>query len=242
MNFHCLMTRHRTNVCGLLGENSCDMRNFNTTPKSSCATIRWMVTALTLVLSLSAFNCAIASAQLTGKVIGVLDGDTLDVLDASKATHRIRLTGIDAPEKAQPFGQRSKEHLSDVVFGKQVEVQAGKSDKYGRTVGKVVVQGVDANLEQVKAGFAWHYKQYAAEQSVSDRALYSSAEEKARIAHLGLWHDAKPMPPWEWRHGGKNQPTATSIASGCPCSDAAYCTGPKGGHYCIAPTGKKRYQ
>lgn len=110
----------------------------------------------------------VVAASLSGKVIGVSDGDTIDVLDGSKTVHRIRLTGIDAPEKAQPFGQRSKEHLSDTVFGKQVEVQAGKSDKYGRTVGKVLVKGVDANLEQVKAGFAWHYKQYASEQSVSD--------------------------------------------------------------------------
>jgi endonuclease YncB( thermonuclease family) len=151
---------------------------------------------------------------MAGKVIGVLDGDTVEVLDASKTIHRIRLAGIDAPEKAQPFGQRSKEHLSELVFGKQVDVQAGKSDKYGRTVGKAVVKGVDANLEQLKSGFAWHYKQYSAEQSVSDRGLYSTAEEKARRTQFGLWRDHKPMPPWEWRHGGKNIPTTTSIASG----------------------------
>lgn len=181
-------------------------------------------------------------ATLSGKVIGISDGDTIDVLDSSKITHRIRLAGIDAPEKAQPFGQRSKEHLSESVFGKQVEVQGGKTDKYGRTVGKILVNGLDANLEQIRAGLAWHYKQYASEQSVSDRALYASAEENARGLHSGLWHDAKPMPPWEWRHGGKDQPTATSIASGCPCGDVAFCVGKKGGHYCIAPNGKKRYQ
>jgi endonuclease YncB( thermonuclease family) len=179
---------------------------------------------------------------LVGKVIGVLDGDTIEVLDSTKHPHRIRLTGIDAPEKIQPFGQRSKEHLSDLVFGKQVEVEGGKTDKYGRLIGKVLVGGVDANLEQVKFGFAWHYKQYAAEQSVSDRESYSNAEVTARGLRAGLWRDPKPLPPWEWRHGGKDEPTPTSIASGCPCNAEEQCTGPKGGHYCVAPNGKKRYQ
>lgn len=198
--------------------------------------IRWLLLALWFSL-----HVATAGSLLTGKVIGVQDGDTIEVLDAGKTPHRIRLSGIDAPEKAQAFGQRSKQHLSDLVFGKQVEVQAGKSDKYGRTVGNVMVHGVDANLEQVKAGMAWHYKQYAAEQPIGDRALYASAEDKARSSHTGLWRDVNPMPPWEWRHGGKNQPTATSMASGCPCGDDAFCVGKKGGHFCITPNGKKRY-
>ena len=91
---------------------------------------------------------------ITGKVIGVMDGDTIEVLDATKTPRRIRLAGIDAPEKAQPFGARSKQHLSDQVFGKQVEVLSNKTDKYGRTVGKVMVGGKDVNLEQVSSGFA----------------------------------------------------------------------------------------
>lgn len=221
-----------------VGENWLTMHNYKKTGDASSTYIRFMVLALALLLS--ALNAG-AGSLLAGKVIGVLDGDTIEVLDASKTPHRIRLSGIDAPEKAQPFGQRSKEHLSDLVFGRQVDVQTGKADKYGRTVGKVVVGGVDANLEQVKTGFAWHYKQYASGQSVSDRALYASAENSAHSLHLGLWRDANPMPPWDWRHGGKNQPTATSIASGCPCSAESHCTGPNGGHFCIAPTGKKRY-
>lgn len=206
------------------------MNYFNTTGETPSTYLRLRVSVLALLLSLSIFNAAAAGQLFAGKVIGVLDGDTIEVLDARKTPHRIRLAGIDAPENAQPFGQRSKEHLSDLVFGKQVDVQAGKADKYGRTVGKVVVRGVDANLEQVKTGFAWHYKQYASGQSVSDRALYAGAEDNAHSSHLGLWHDANPMPPWEWRHGGKNIPTATSIASGCPCSGGVYCTGSKGGH------------
>jgi endonuclease YncB( thermonuclease family) len=212
----------------------------NKTRIPATANFNCMLRALVLLVSLSFINCAVATV-LVGKVIGILDGDTIDVLDSSKVTHRIRLTGIDAPEKAQAFGQRSKEHLSDLVFGKQVEVDGGKTDKYGRMVGKVLVRGVDANLEQLKSGFSWHYKQYASEQSVSDRELYSNAEVAARSSHAGLWRDPKPMPPWEWRHRGKDEPTVTSIASGCPCNAPTQCTGPKGGHYCVAPSGKKRY-
>jgi micrococcal nuclease len=178
---------------------------------------------------------------ITGKVIGVTDGDTIDVIDATKTTRRIRLGGIDAPEKAQPFGHRSKQHLSDLVFGKQVEVQSHKKDDFERAVGKVLVNGKDANLEQVRAGLAWHYKQYVKEQSPSDRVLYANAETAARSSKAGLWTDPKPMPPWEWRHGGKNEPTLESAASGCPCGGGALCTGPRGGEYCIKPNGKKQY-
>lgn len=190
---------------------------------------------------LLSFVSVAAAAQLTGKVIGVLDGDTIEVLDSSKHPHRVRLTVIDAPEKAQPFGQRAKEHLSDLVFGKQVEVQGGKTDKYGRTVGKVIVNGADANLAQVAAGFAWHYKEYAPEQTPNERALYAQAEEGARAARA-VWRDPRPMAPWEWRHSGKDEPTMTSLASGCPCSAAVQCIGPKSGHFCVAPNGTKRYK
>ena len=181
------------------------------------------------------------AATITGKVVSVSDGDTITVLDANKTQHKIRLEGIDAPEKAQAFGQRSKQHLSDQVFGKQVDVVSNKTDKYGRSVGKVLVGGKDANLEQVRAGLAWHYKQYQSEQSASDRSAYASAATAAQAQRAGLWSDPKPMPPWDWRHGGKNEPTADSAASGCPCGGANLCTGPRGGQYCISPNGKKKY-
>jgi endonuclease YncB( thermonuclease family) len=137
--------------------------------------------------------------QLSGKVIGVKDGDTVVVLDAEKRSHDIRLAGIDAPEKAQPFGQRSKEHLSDTVFGKRVEVVGSKIDRYGRTVGKIMVGAADANLAQVRAGMAWHYKEYQREQSSADRLAYSAAEDAARSSRVGLWRDPSPTPPWDWR-------------------------------------------
>ena len=135
------------------------------------------------------------AATITGMVVSVADGETVTVLDAGKVQHKIRLGGIDAPEKAQPFGQQSKQSLSDLVYGKAVMVDTGKTDRYGREVGKVLADGLDANLEQVKRGLVWHYKAYQREQSPSDRLDYAAA-----AARLGLWQDAVPVAPWEWRH------------------------------------------
>ena len=98
------------------------------------------------------------TGTVDGQVVGVTDGDTITVLDGQRTQHKVRLAGIDAPEKAQAFGQRSKEHLSSLVFGRQVKVETEKQDRYGRTVGKVLVEGRDANLAMVVAGLAWHYK------------------------------------------------------------------------------------
>lgn len=107
--------------------------------------------------------------------------------------------GIDAPEKAQAFGNKSKQSLSDLVYEKQVVVKFSKQDRYGRTVGKILINGLDANLEQIKSGLAWHYKKYQKEQPVGDRSEYASSEEKARTEKLGLWVDPEPTPPWDWR-------------------------------------------
>ena len=140
-----------------------------------------------------------AADTLIDRVIAIADGDTITVLDASNTQFKIRLSGIDAPEKKMPFGQKSNEHLSGLVFDKRVTVEYSKKDRYGRTVGKILVAGVDANLEQVKAGLAWHYKQYQKEQTPDDRIKYTEAEVFARNKQLGLWADAAPVPPWEWR-------------------------------------------
>lgn len=136
---------------------------------------------------------------LQGRVVSIADGDTVTVLDSSNTQWKIRLMGIDAPEKKMPFGQRSKENLSALVFDKQVLVEYSKQDRYGRTVGKILINGVDANLQQVKAGMAWHYKQYQREQSAADQMSYTEAEEQARVGRKGLWVDADPVPPWDWR-------------------------------------------
>jgi endonuclease YncB( thermonuclease family) len=139
---------------------------------------------------------------ISGKVVRVADGDTITVLDEQMQQHKIRLAGIDAPERRQAFGQRSREFLSSLVAAQQVEVETEKTDKYGRSVGKVLLQGRDMNLAVVAAGLAWHYKEYESEQSPSDRLLYANAEQEARVLRKGLWVDPAPEAPWDWRHNG----------------------------------------
>ena len=144
-------------------------------------------------------SCTSNAVTLQGKVVGVADGDTITVLDATNTQHKIRLQGIDAPEKAQAFGQKSKQSLHQLVHSKQVTVDFDKKDKYGRTVGKVVLNGTDICLEQIKLGMAWHYKQYASEQTTVDREIYAKAELAARSDAIGLWKDKNSMPPWDFR-------------------------------------------
>ncbi len=138
------------------------------------------------------------------------DGDTITVLDSSKKQHKIRLVGIDAPEKAQAFGNAAKQRMSDMVFGKEVRVDGRKQDKYRRTVGRVWVAStecrrsdcpktLDAGMALLTIGLAWHYKQYEKEQPEEERGQYSFAEIEARAKKVGLWSDPNPVPPWEWR-------------------------------------------
>ena len=149
---------------------------------------------------LLALVCTAHAENITGRVVGVADGDTITVLDVDKVQHKIRLAGIDAPEKKQAFGNRSKESLSALAFDKTVNVETDKRDRYGRQIGKVLVNGQDVNLVQVERGMAWFYRQYQREQSPNDRGLYEAAEDAARADKRGLWRDADPMPPWEFRH------------------------------------------
>lgn len=155
---------------------------------------------LFLLLSLCMLPRLAMAAAWSGLVVGVSDGDTLKVLDERRQTHTIRLMGIDAPEKAQAFGQRSKQSLSELAQGQRVLVEASKRDKYGRMVGKVLSEdGRDLCLEQIQRGMAWHYRKYAAEQAAEDRALYRDAEQMAQASRLGLWQAPDPTPPWVWR-------------------------------------------
>lgn len=151
------------------------------------------------LLAASAISFAAAAHTIEGRVVRVSDGDTVTLLDGSHAQRRIRLAGIDAPEKAQPYGGASTRHLSGMVFGESVSVEYKKHDRYGRIVGKVLKDGHDASLEQIRAGLAWHYKQYQREQSRADRSTYAELENAAQQAHAGLWRDPAPVPPWTWR-------------------------------------------
>ncbi len=157
-----------------------------------------MKPAISLLL-LVLFPFGVPADTLNGKVVKITDGDTLVILDTDMTQHKIRLSGIDAPESNQPFGQRSKEALSALVAGQQVEVDWHKRDRYQRIVGKVIAQGRDVNLAQVRAGMAWWYRKYANEQSQVDQRLYEAAEAKAMKDRVGLWSDKDPIPPWEWR-------------------------------------------
>lgn len=135
-----------------------------------------------------------------GRVVGVSDGDTLTVLGSNKQRYKIRLQGIDAPEKRQPYGQQCKEMLMMQTANLPVEVEAYKLDRYGRIVAKITAAGKDVALEQIRNGCGWHYKAYAKEQNEQDRKAYAAAEQQARKAHKGLWKDKKPVAPWDFRH------------------------------------------
>lgn len=152
------------------------------------------------LLGLLAAHGVVLADTIVGKVVGVSDGDTITVLDGSRQQHKIRLSGIDAPEKNQAFGQKSKAHLSSMAYGKQVTVEWSKQDRYQRILGMVFVDGLNCNLEQVKSGMAWWYRTYAKEQTAQQRADYEGAEAKARSGRVGLWVDSDPIPPWTWRH------------------------------------------
>lgn len=154
----------------------------------------WLLVALALTWASPSF-----AETLVGRVIGVTDGDTLIIVDSRFIQHKVRLSGIDAPEKSQPFGTVSRQHLALLTFGRHVTVVATKKDRYKRTVAKVLVGEVDANLAQVEAGLAWHYREYAREQPTQDRVSYADAEQAARVNNRGLWQQSNPTPPWAYR-------------------------------------------
>lgn len=150
-----------------------------------------------LLLALAAAPAA--AVEPVGKVIGVADGDTLTLLDSNRTRHRIRLDGIDAPERAQPYGQRARQSLANLAHGRTAQAHCGKVDRYGRAVCRVTVDGVDVGLEQIRRGLAWHYLRYANEQPATERSAYAQAERAARSSGAGLWSYRDPMPPWDFR-------------------------------------------
>lgn len=150
-------------------------------------------------LILYAISGTLYAERYLAEVVAVSDGDTITVLDSSKQQHRIRLSGIDAPERKQAFGNAARQRLADVIFRKTVIVEASKVDRYGRQIAKVIYDGEDVNLSMVRDGYAWHYKQYEREQSREDRELYAQAERYARENRLELWRDLSPTPPWDFR-------------------------------------------
>lgn len=143
------------------------------------------------------------SESITGKVIAVSDGDTIKIL-VDKTTYKIRLNGVDCPEKNQDYGQKAKQFTSDMVYDKVVTADVKDKDRYGRYVADVIIDDTTLNKELVRNGFAWHYKQYSNDEELS------TLEDEARGSQVGLWADSEPIPPWDFRHGSSSADSTTN--------------------------------
>lgn len=163
-----------------------------------------------ITLALLLLSSPALSATLECRVIAVADGDTLTCLIADRTQERIRLRGIDAPERKQPFGTRSQQNLSDLVHGKPVLVDWQKRDRWKRIIGTVWVEPadcpgcghtLDAGRAQLSVGMAWWFRRYAKDQPREERHAYEFEEGEARARSVGLWRDPQPIPPWDWRSG-----------------------------------------
>ena len=155
----------------------------------------WLSINRILLPLLLLFTLSVQAETLEGKVVKIADGDTLTLLTPSNQQVKIRLAGIDTPERKQPFGNKAKQALANLAFQKQALVEVETKDRYGRTVGVVFVDGLNVNAELVKQGMAWVYRKYT-----DDKRLYT-LESEAKQAKRGLWLDENPIPPWEWRRG-----------------------------------------
>ena len=139
--------------------------------------------------------CSIVAGAQTypGKVTAVKDGDTVEMLVNGKPL-RIRLFGIDCPEKGQPFGEKARQYTARLCFGKVVKAKKVDMDRYGRTVAEVSLpDGSDLNMQLVQAGYAWQYTYY------SKSVEMTQAQASAKAARRGLWQHAHPIEPWAWR-------------------------------------------
>lgn len=135
-----------------------------------------------------------SSEIIEGKVIGIIDGDTFDLLNDSNKTYRIRMEGIDAPEKGMPFYQVAKKHLGSLCFGQRVAMRITQSESGNRKIGFTYISaGTELSHEMIRAGLAWHFVKYNADQDLA------ALEQEARKERRGLWKDPNPLPPWEIR-------------------------------------------
>lgn len=178
-------------------------------------------TFLTLSLVILGSSLVLESAVLafTGQCVGIADGDTITVMHDGRG-EKIRLYGIDTPERRQDFGRKAKRFLSDLVFRKIVEIQPEDTDRYGRTVGLVLVDGLNVNREIVKAGYAWVYRKYCIKPFCAE---WLDLEDTARRRGIGLWSHSNPIPPWEFRRGKRS-------ASGSSTAKTRQATGPYHGN------------
>lgn len=147
-----------------------------------------------LLLNYSAGNITIENKyDLNGKVVKIVDGDTFDLLTESNTTVRIRLNGIDCPERKQDYYQVCKDALAAYIFGKEVQLITRGKDRYTRTIADVFYKNKNINLDMIRNGFGWHYKKYSSD------PVMAKAEQKARKAKIGLWQMKNPVAPWDYR-------------------------------------------
>lgn len=172
---------------------------------------------LFLFIFFSVLSCTAGAGP--AKVVGISDGDTITVLRNGNEQVKIRLYGIDAPENSQPYGKASKSYLSSLIYGNNVEINPIDTDKYGRTVAMVNLNGINANAEQIRAGNAWLYEQYYRDSLCLD---WGKIESEARTGHVGLWIDSNPTPPWEWRHGGEVIQTKADTSLAVAANTSSY--------------------
>ncbi|MBX9964075.1 MAG: thermonuclease family protein [Burkholderiales bacterium] len=158
--------------------------------------VLWLVPLLYLV---AAAAQAAESQSLRARVVSVTDGDTVTVITPAKKKMKVRLGGIDAPDKKQPFGKAAKAALSDLVQGRDVDLIGSKPDRREPFVAKIVHEGRDVNLELLRMGLAWWHVKFPEEQTAEDGEVYAAAESDARDAGLRLWSDFGAVPPWEWK-------------------------------------------
>ena len=165
--------------------------------------IIFFTNAFVIIFTLNIYS---VRADFTGKVQRVVDGDTIYIVDNFGKKFKVRLTGIDAPEKNQSYGLASTYELNEILINKWVLLKSKPSkgnpysvDRYNRVLAKIILDGMDVNLFQVSRGYAWHFKRYQKQQSLSDRDAYKDAELNAKKNKLGLWKEKKPIAPWNWR-------------------------------------------
>lgn len=159
-------------------------------PRPRAEGVRSRLLVAAFALCLAALS---GGEQLDGTVVAVHDGDTVTVLRGGEQV-KVRLACIDAPERGQAFGSRSRARLAEIVMRKSITAEVIDHDAYGRTVARIRCVGVDVSLEMVRAGLAWHYRYHC-----PNDARLAAAEAEARMARRGLWADTHPEPPWDWR-------------------------------------------
>lgn len=153
-----------------------------------------IIITVLLILSICSVH---AQTMLTGTVVGVKDGDTVEVLDAQNKTTILRLAEVDCPEKKQPYGKAAKQFTSNAVYRKTIHYIVTNKDRYGRSVAKVFYKNKYLSAEIIKNGMGWHYKKYSRSRELAQ------LEQKARAQKKGLWADANPIYPSDWRKAGR---------------------------------------